>query len=300
MRGKFWLPLAFLLALCVCGERAVETPPPATLWPSRTPPAASTSRPELFPEPTAGRSIETELPQEEDGRLALRAGEGKELPAELLLAPVELGEVLQGTLTGYARLRADGWIFEWLESDYSDRTPEMSYQEEKVLISREGGQDCQSFEMWDYSMPDVGPEEKLLYEDVDFDGLPDLLACTGHHGNQGFVTFYCYLQRDGGFEECPSYTDIWFPSIDTENKRILSFQRNWAASHSWGIYEFQDGEFVSTHWLTEEPAPDWLPSKENDYENMVWQWTVDGQVIGRSDTLTEEEIDQLFAYFGCG
>lgn len=235
---------------------------------------------------------------EAEGRLALRAEEGEILSPDLLLAPIPLEEAVLGNLVGYARIRADGWVFEWLESDYYNNTPEMSYQEEKVLISREGGQDCQVFEMWDYSWPDVDPEEKLLYdEDVDFDGLPDLLACTGHHGNQGFLTYDCYLQRDSSFEECPSYADIWFPTIDSDNKRILSFHRNSAASHTWGIYEFRDGEFVPTHFLTEEPAPDWQPTKENDGD-VVWQWTVDGKIVGRSDTLTEEEIDQLFAYFG--
>lgn len=236
---------------------------------------------------------------ETGGRLALRAEEGESLSPDLLLAPVPLEDVLTGSLVGYARIRADGWVFEWLESDYSDWTPEWIYQEEKVLISRGGGQDCQSFEMWDYSDFDVAPDEKLLYEDVDFDGLPDLLVSTGHHGNQGYVTYRCFLRSEDGFEECPSYTDIRFPTIDPENQRILSFHRNWAASHSWGIYEFQDGEFVPTHWLTEEPAPDWQPTKEND-EDVVWQWTVDGEVMGRSDTLTQEEIDQLFAYFGLG
>ena len=236
---------------------------------------------------------------ETDSPLAFRAAEGESLSPRLLLAPVSLEETLQGELVGYARIRSGGWVFEWLESDYYEKTSEMEYQEEKVLLFREGSQDCQVFELWDYSDFDVEAEEKLLYEDVDFDGKPDLLVSSGHHGNQGFITYDCYLQREDGFEECPSYGDIRFPSIDPENKRILSFQRNWAASHTWGIYEFQDGEFVPTHWLTEEPAPDWQPTKVND-ENVIWQWTMDGQVVGTSDTLSEEEIHQLFAYFGRG
>ena len=121
--------------------------------------------------------------------------------------------------------------------------------------------------------------------DVNFDNVPDLLICTGHHGNQGLLTYYCFLQTENGFVESPTFTDIANPSIDAERKLILSQWRNWAASHSWAEYQCQNNTYSLYRELCEEPDSD--TSKDG---KDIWVWTVNDEVVARSDELSEEEI----------
>lgn len=120
-----------------------------------------------------------------------------------------------------------------------------------------------------------------------FDDVPDLLVCTGHHGNQGLITYYCFLQTDIGFVEAPTFTEIPNPSVDTENKLILSQWRNWAASHSWAEYKYQNSAYVLDRELCEEAVG------YDEDGNDIWVWTVNGEEIGRSDELSESEIADL-------
>ncbi|MDE6421485.1 MAG: hypothetical protein K2K87_13335, partial [Lachnospiraceae bacterium] len=146
-----------------------------------------------------------------------------------------------------------------------------------IRVTAEGGDaDC-----W------VSVENKLEYVDVNFDDIPDLLICTGHHGAQGLLTYYCFLQTENGFVEAPTFTDIPNPAIDADNQLILSQWRNSAVSHSWAEYECQDNIYVMIRELCED-----LEWGEYDDEE-VWFWTVNGEVIGRSDELSESEIDDL-------
>lgn len=52
--------------------------------------------------------------------------------------------------------------------------------------------------------------------------------------------------------EEPTFTEIPNPAVDVENKMILSQWRNWAASHSWAEYKFQDNAYVQYRELCEE------------------------------------------------
>lgn len=195
--------------------------------------------------------------------------------------------VLEGDLILYDRFKTDGFVFEWLVSDYYD--PVNPFLEDGVLlISREDGScDVQVVhvegEGGDGGL--VSVQDKFRFKDVNFDGAPDLLICTGGHGNQGALKYYCFLQTGDGFLEAPSFTEILNPAVDEESKVIRSAYRNCAASHSWAEYTYCDGVYTEASVLTEE--------LEHGQADEVWVWTVNGEEIGRSDRLTEGEIEDL-------
>lgn len=196
-----------------------------------------------------------EVPMDERGVTEIYAGGDVIFFSEdIMTAQVSPQEILKGNPIVYDRLGTDGWVFEWLISDYHDN--DNWFSEDGVLVvSREDDtEDVQvihvqaegGYATW------VSAENKFEYLDVNFDNLPDLLVCTGHHGNQGALTYYCFLQTENGFVESPTFTDIPNPEIDAENQLIRSQWRNSAASHGWAEYKYQDDIYVMNREGREE------------------------------------------------
>ncbi|MBQ9134709.1 MAG: hypothetical protein IJX66_01290 [Lachnospiraceae bacterium] len=232
---------------------------------------------------------EIEIPMEENGLLEVCVWDGLQISSGIIVAAISPEELLKGEPVIYDRFRTDGWVFEWLISDYEN---DNYFLEDGVLvISREeAGEESQVIHLEGEGGGGtrVSIQNKFVYADVDFNGLSDLLICTGHHGNQGLLTYYCFLQTDNGFVEAPTFTEISNPAIDTENRLILSQWRNSAASHSWAEFEYRDGEFCMVRELMEDLLP-----YDGESNEEVWVWTVNGEEIGRSSELTEEEILDL-------
>lgn len=204
----------------------------------------------------------------------------------MMVAEVSPEEILRGNLILYSRYNMDGWVFEWLISDYDDGGISDFYLDEAVLvISSEN-------DAYDTQIIDVTPEglqtylgaDKFKYVDVNFDDIPDLLILGGHYGAQYLERYYCFLQTEDGFMEVPSFAEIPNPRVDVENKLILSTWRNSAVSHSWAEYSCQNNTYVMERHLCEDLL---------DADNMVWIWYVNDEEIGRSDELSETEIDDL-------
>lgn len=226
-----------------------------------------------------------EIPEEENGIIEIYDGGGKlAITEEIMIAQVSPQDILKGNPVIYDRFRIDGWVFEWLISDYHAEGEWFS-EDGVLVVSRESDvKDSQiihveaegGYGTW------VLAENKFEYVDVNFDNIPDLLICTGHHGNQGLLTYYCFLQTEDGFVEAPTFTDISNPAIDADNKLILSQWRNWAASHSWAEYKYQNKEYVMYRELCED--------LDHSGGEEVWVWTVNGEEAARSDELSEEEI----------
>lgn len=236
-----------------------------------------------------------EVPVEENGVMEIYAsGDRISVSEDIMIAQVSPQEIIKGNPIIYDRFRIDGWIFEWLISDYHD--DDNWFSEDGVLvISRESdAEDTQIIHVkaeggdatW------VSAKNKFEFVDVNFDDVPDLLICTGHHGAPGVLTYYCFLQTENGFVESPTFTDIPDPAIDAENKLILSQWHNWALSHSWAEFKCQDNEYVIYRELCEEVFWD-SDEKVISDEKEIRVWTVNDEVIGRSDELSEEEIDDL-------
>lgn len=243
----------------------------------------STQEAELIMEDSSSEALQ-EIPTEENGILEIYDGRNEiSISGDIMIAQISPQEFLSGNPVLYDRFRTDGWVFEWLISDfcYEDN---MFLEDGVLLISRESDMDDTQvihvtaeggYGAW------VSVENKFEYVDVNFDDIPDLLICTGHHGNQGALAYYCFLQTESGFVEAPTFTDIANPSIDAEHKLILSQWRNWAASHSWAEYKYQNNTYSLYRELCEEAVRE---------EEDIWVWAVNGEEVLRSDACSEEEI----------
>lgn len=225
----------------------------------------------------------------ENGSMEIYSGrEIISLSDDMIVGQVAIKDILQGKPVLYDRFITDGFVFEWIISDYED-DDNIFLEDGVLIISKEDDSENTRVihvQAEGYGGP-VSLENKFEYMDVNFDDVPDLLICTGHHGNQGLITYYCFLQTDTGFVEAPTFTEIPNPAVDAENKLILSQWRNWAASHSWAEYKYQDNAYVLNRELCEEAVG------YDEDGNDIWVWTVNGEEIGRSDELSESEKADL-------
>lgn len=207
-----------------------------------------------------------------------------------MFASVSTEDILKGNPILYTRYKIEGWVFEWLVSDYYNE--ENDFINDCVLVVSKEDDLAEPQIIYAEAEGGLGyasritVENRFLYVDVNFDNLPDLLICAGPRGNQMVVRYYCFLQSENGFYEAPTFTDIMNPAIDAKNKMILSQWRNSVASHSWAEYTYQEGVYTESRELMEDMEYD-------DSTGEVWVWTVNGKEIGRSDSLTEEEIYNL-------
>lgn len=234
--------------------------------------------------------LQEPIPNEDGSMEIYSAREIISLSDDIIVGQVLLEDILEGNPILYDRVIIDGFVVEWILTDYEDEES-ILIEEGVLLISKEN--DTENTQViraqgrggcWG---PPAALANKFEYMDVNFDNVPDLLVCTGHHGNQGLITYYCFLQTDTGFVESPTFTEIANPAVDTENKLILSQWRNWAASHSWAEYKYQDNVYVLDRELCEEAEG------YDEDGNDIWVWTVNGEVIGKSDELSESEIEDL-------
>lgn len=75
-------------------------------------------------------------------------------------------------------------------------------------------------------------------------------------GNEILREFgWLWNRISGKYEYCPAFYEIENPEIDAEYQLVRRAWRNWAASHSWAIYRYVDGEFVVQSVLTEIARP---------------------------------------------
>ena len=244
-------------------------------------------------EPTSNNEVQEPILNEDGSMEIYSAREIISLSDDMIVGQVSLDDILEGNPILYDRVIMDGYVVEWILTDYEDEDNYFA-EEGILLISKED--DAKNTQVirvqgegggWG---PPANLKNKFEYMDVNFDDVPDLLVCTGHHGNQGAVIYYCFLQTDAGFVEAPTFTDILNPSVDTENKLILSQWRNSALSHSWAEYKFQNNTYSIDKDLCEYAE---VPEDGKDASDYIWVWTVNGEEIGRSDELSESEIADL-------
>jgi len=114
--------------------------------------------------------------------------------------------------------------------------------------------------------------------DANFDGQTDILLCKGSFGIQGGQFFACYLQHNGTFIHCPSFSDIPNPILDSDNRVILGTWRNSSASHRYFLSYYVDGAFQILERLANGPKAfgsdefGWLEEKFIDGAWQETQW----------------------------
>jgi len=103
-----------------------------------------------------------------------------------------------------------------------------------------------SFERDELANGQTPLEGSIWEEDVNFDGVKDLLICQGHYGAQGGLGFRCYLANatGDGFEYCHGFEEITNPSVDSYKKLITGTVRSNAASYYQNFYEFNGQNFT--------------------------------------------------------
>ena len=232
-----------------------------------------------------------ELSPEDNGLMEIYSGgDHISLSDDMIVGQVTLEEILRGKPILYDRFKTDGFVFEWILLDDEDDDTIFSVDGVLIISKEDNMENTQVIPVQVLYGSPVSLESKFEYMDVNFDDVPDLLICCGHHGNQCLIAYCCFLQTDTGFVEAPTFTEIRNPSVDTENQLILSQWRNWAASHSWAEYKYQDNAYVLYRELCEELE---IPEEGQDADEHIWVWTVNGVEIGRSDALSESEIEDL-------
>ena len=239
--------------------------------------------------------VQEPVPNEDGSMEIYSAREIIALSDDMIVGQVSLEDILEGNPILYDRVIIDGFVFEWILTDYEDEES-LLIEEGVLVISKENNvENTQVIRAqgrggcWG---PPADLTNKFEYMDVNFDDVPDLLICTGHHGNQGLITYYCFLQTEDGFVEAPTFTEIANPAVDTENKLILSQWRNTAVSHSWAEYKYEGkgNAYVRHRELREDVES---PEGAKDASDYIWVWTVNGEEIGRSNELSRSEIEDL-------
>ena len=219
--------------------------------------------------------------------------EAHTLPEGLLLTRPETP--LRGTPIQYYRYTDEAGAAELVLTDAWERTEYGREYESRLLLS------CREGDAWspvgEYPLfRDTSAHDGLRFADVDFDGRMDILVLQGHFGNQYMARWTALLQREDGFEESPSFSEIPNPAVDPERRCVYGQWRNWAASHSWGVYEYRDGAFELVRCLTEEPVEESYTGEAPNGTVEVWQYFDSAATeVWRTDEHTKEETwDRFF------
>jgi len=106
--------------------------------------------------------------------------------------------------------------------------------------------------------------------DLNFDGYKDIMFLYASTNAKANHLYYCWLwdKASQRFVDNKSFSNIFNPAIDRKNKQLLSIVANSAASHTWGMYIFSDGQFVLSNELTVELLYD-----EMNTEEPKWHYT---------------------------
>ena len=122
----------------------------------------------------------------------------------------------------------------------------------------------------------AGIRNRMTFEDINFDGVKDIVLEAGSYGTQMLTYKYGWIweQASGRYAFSPTFAGIGDPAIDVKHQLVRSSWRNWAASHSWAIYRYVDGQFVMQGRLTEEVlfTEDIPPELEVPEGAEVWRW----------------------------
>lgn len=207
---------------------------------------------------------------------------------------------IDGSPLKLIRISDDNGIYEMVLTDAVYQAEFFSSQERKIFVSQHNGDNfvCRNILDGTNIIGDFA-SNRLHIRDVNFDGKDDILVDNGHFGNQGLVTYTCFLNTGGAYEKNESFTDISNPAIDVKNEKILSVWRNWAASHSWAMYVYDGTDYIMADCLTEETITSYIEG--TDLNEDVWQYTIEKRVKNEMEVIeifttqdyTDEQIREM-------
>lgn len=119
------------------------------------------------------------------------------------------------------------------------------------------------------------------FEDLNFDGIPDLRMPESLGNANVYYTYWIYNPTSKKFEANTEMT-LSLPKINAAKKQIASFERNSAASYVETIYEYQDGKFV----IVRIENKDYQDEKK--YQSIVQERQEDGTMKEVRNELVEE------------
>lgn len=166
----------------------------------------------------------------------------------------------------------DGYCYE-LAAYTKDGQYFMDYDvwEMKVFVSKLENDTFRLMQVFDIEPMSLDALTTGLYlEDANFDGMLDIIVCTGYIGNQYAGIYQCFLFDGEQYNLCASFEEIPNASVDADKQVIRSASRGSAVSHTYDIYIFKEDEFRLERSLTIEPDE---TVDAVDEEDCVWQYT---------------------------
>lgn len=135
-------------------------------------------------------------------------------------------------------------------------TFETSFREDEngqcdaLILTCKKGEKTQEFVCefnWPKDKDLLGESGTIEEEDINFDGIPDVVVCLGDFGVGDSYFFYDALvwnNNDNCFEQVEEYSSIANPVIDAEKKMIVSEYTNLEGSTYREEYAWKDGKLT--------------------------------------------------------
>lgn len=107
----------------------------------------------------------------------------------------------------------------------------------------------QHINLGDALLEGIHTRYRISFQDLNFDGEPDLLVLTKNVGTEGRAYYQGFIWGADGYTELVGLLEIPNLHIDSENERFLGTARSGAARRFHFIYHLRDGRVVMTDML---------------------------------------------------
>lgn len=124
--------------------------------------------------------------------------------------------------------------------------------------------------------------EKPTFEDLNFDGIPDLRMPESMGSANVYYIYWIYNPANQKFER-NTEMDLCLPTIDAEKKQIQSFSKGSAAEYTETTYGVEKGKFISLK------VEDRAYSSETTYHSIIHERQADGTMKKVKDETVEEK-----------
>ena len=180
-----------------------------------------------------------------DEYIVLSLSGGDSWEQALLGADFVRSRMIGGTLRDYTRIIENGRAYELFSTHHTCNGSDIGEETWLFISELSSNGEYRYLSSFEITGRRCGIVGGLYLTDINFDGVNDVLVWLGRFGAQ-YATLYAAFLSYGDSYIATSFDEIPNPMLDRENRRISGFTRNWAASHSFFLYEFVDGALVMT------------------------------------------------------